>query len=194
MSQIYIQKPYDENVAFIGMGGRGKTNAIAYFLYQMALRKVRWILFDGSCNHRWPAPEGCQIIHPPKYKGLETFLTVCRKVTEIGNLILAIEEIEEFETPQQMPPELEEIINRGRARYHIAYWWTSRRPAEVHGSIIGNSDHHMIFQTFHPRDIEYYKKYVGDLIENAKNLPPYHFLYYHVGSQPVVMRPVKKVV
>ena len=194
MSQIYIQKPYDENALFVGMGGRGKSNLLAWMLYQIRLRGARWILFDASCVHRWQAPEKCQIIHPPKYRALETLLEVCKKLTEIGNIIFAIEEIEEFVTPQTMPAELEELVNRGRSRYHIAYWVTTRRTAEVHGSIIANSDYHFIFQNFQPRDVEYYKHYVGDVAENAKKLPAFHFLYYHVGDEPILMSPVKKVI
>jgi hypothetical protein len=176
------------------MGGRGKSNLLAWLLYQMRLRGVRWILFDASVVHRWQAPEGCQIVHPVKYRALETFLDVCRKLTQIGNIIFAVEEVEEFVTPQQMPPEFEEVINRGRSRYHISYWATSRRPAEVHGSIIANCDHHFIFQNFQPRDVEYYKRYVGEVAEQAKNLPRFQFLYYHVGSEAVTMLPVKKVI
>lgn len=194
MSQIYIERPYDENCFFVGMGGRGKSNLLAYLLYQMRLRGARWILYDASVVHRWPAPQGCQIVHPAKYKALETFLDVCRKLTQVGNIIFAVEEIEEFCTPQQMPPELEEIINRGRSRYHMAYWVTTRRPAEVHGSIIANCDHHFIFQNFQPRDVEYYRKYVGPVADEAKDLPMYQFLYYRVGSIPRLKLPVKKVI
>lgn len=190
---IEIRRPYQENCFLVGMGGRGKSNLLAVLLYEVRLKGARWVLFDASMSHRWQAPEGCQIIHPPKYKAQETFLKVCKKVCELGNIIFVIEEIEEFCTPQFMPPELEEIVNRGRPRYHMAYWATSRRLAEVHGSVIANCDHHFIFQCFLPRDIEYYKKFVGEVAEQAQKIPHYHFLYFRVGSSPVLCEPVKKV-
>jgi len=136
-----------------------------------------------------------QVIIKPHFANKENyFIATCKDVWRKGNQILAIEEIGQFCTKHYKPPELDSLINLGGNR-NIALWFTTRRVAEVHNDIIANCQHHFIFRTYLPADVEWYASVVPkSVIELSKNLPKFHFIYYQIGHEPKIYQPVKKVI
>lgn len=188
MSFINIEKPLQEGIMIYGMRGSGKTELLKYLINQYDLQGIRTVIFDTMHNHNYTLKHG--IIIQPSFSLKElTFIKTCKQVWKKGNTVFAIEEIDQFVTPQYMPKEIDSIVNVGRNR-RISYIAITRRLAEVHGTIIGNADHHFIFKAFLPRDLEYYQKYVGKIVWQAKELQPYHFIYYRVGAKPQICKPI----
>jgi len=109
-----------------------------------------------------------------------------------GNCVIAVEEMDAYQTVWNLSPSLKKLINWGGNR-NLSLWYTVRRLADVHKDIVANCEHHFIFRAYLPNDIEYYRKFVGGVVDYAKDLQPYHFIYYRVGSKPVFCRPVKLV-
>jgi len=189
ISDIDISNPYQECIFIYGMRGSGKTKLLEYLLRQYDLRGIRFLLFDTMHNHKWETKHG-KIIRPPFGLKNKLFEHACIHTWKQGNMVFAIEEIDQYCNPRYIPPFLDSLIQLGRNR-NISIIATSRRVAEVHSTIVANCDHHFIFKAFLPRDLEYYQKYVGKLVWQALKLPPYHFIYYKVGSSPIICRPVK---
>ena len=171
-----------------GMRGSGKTILLKYLMQQYDLQGIRTMLFDTMHNHNYTLKHG-MIVKPAFAQKEQIFLNTCKQVWKQGNTVFAIEEIDQFCSPQFMQPELDSIVNLGRNR-GISYIAVTRRLAEVHGTIIANCDHHFIFKAFLPRDLEYYQKYVGKIVWQAKDLAAYHFIYYKVGGSPQICKPI----
>ena len=194
MSWIEFERPYEECCNFVGMRRTGKSNAMAYMLKQD--RYNRYIFIDTARVHNWTPsnPEKQEIVRFRKGKRLEQFEELLNEVWDQGNTIVACDEIDAYETVYKMPDILDEIINRGGNR-GISLWCAFRRPARCHKDLIGNALHHFIFQIFDKASVDWYISATGcTYIKEAKNLRPYHFLYWKVGKEPIPMKPVDKVI
>lgn len=196
MSLIHIEKPTEECVNFAGMRGSGKSNAMGYMLKQLP-KGTKYILVDTAHAFRNFSPNdplNQQVVRFRKDLRLKLFEELLEKVYQQKNMILAVDEIDRYETVYKMPSVLDDLINIGR-NYSIALWVAFRRPARVHKDLIGNADHHFIFKLFDVASIKWYKDATGcDWIEKARDLKPYHFFYWKVGSDPVPMKPLSKVI
>jgi len=190
VAEIKIDLPYQQCIMIYGMRGKGKTKFLHWLLDQYDIRGIRFVLFDTAHQFTKWKPKHGTIISPPFAQKMTYFLKACRQIWKQGNTVFAIEEIDQYCSPRWLPPELDSIVNIGRNR-RISFIATTRRIADVHKDIIANCDYHFIFKAFLPRDLEEYQKYVGRMVWMAKDLPDYHFIYYKVGSQPHIMRPIK---
>jgi hypothetical protein len=195
---IHIEKPYQERCGFYGMVGSGKSNLFAYMLQRTA---SKYILIDVEGVHSWQPlkPDRQTIIRPSKGTDLQGLLmSVIRRVQQEKYFIVAIEGIDAFQTCYWMPEELRLFCQYGR-NYRwgrSSYWVTFRRAADVHKDILGNVDHHFIFRTFEPNDVNnYYRRYLGkEVAQRLQSLPDYHFYYWKPPNTAMLCRPVRKTI
>lgn len=188
---IRIQKPYRECCQLYGMRQSGKSNLLKYLLERTP---CRWVLIDTLRQHNWnPLKSDRQEIIKPVDTDFSSFLDqIIDDRWKQGNCIIAVEELDAYQTIWNLSPSLKKLINWGGNR-NLSLWYTVRRLANVHKDVVANTEHHFIFKAYVPNDIEYYRKFVGDVADYARDLAPYHFIYYKVGSQPQFCRPVKLV-
>lgn len=178
------------------MRQEGKTNLLAYLL-QHTFNPYVCIDTMGVLTkaHFQPLkPKTQQIVKPSFAKSQDTFEQLCSFIWKKGNIIFAIEEINQYCTKHMIPDKLKSIINLGGNK-NIALWFTTRRIAEVHNDIVANCIHHFIFRTFLPQDVDWYSSFIPkDVILMSRDLPKYHFIYYRIGGQPKIFKPVNKVI
>jgi len=188
---ILFTNPLKECVCIVGMRQEGKTTLLKWLLHHV---KNRYTAFDtlGSLGNFQPTyPQIQRIVRPRYAESLQMFLQACRQVWNEGNQIFAVDEIGKFCTKHTMPQELSDLVDLGGNR-NISVWFTTRRVAEVHNNLIANATHHFIFRTFLPQDVEWYGQFIPkDIILMSKNLPPHWFIYYRVGDQPKIFKPVE---
>jgi len=173
------------------MKQKGKSNLLKYLLLRTP---VRWVLVDTLRQHNWTPlnPKGQLILKPSSTDFVGFLDQIIEERWKDGNCVIAVEELDAYQTIWNLSPSLKKLINWGANR-NLSLWYTVRRLADVHKDIVANCEHHFIFQAYLPNDIEYYRKFIGEVADYAKELQPYHFIYYRVGSKPVFCRPVKLV-
>jgi hypothetical protein len=174
------------------MGQEGKTNFLKWLLKR---NPNPYTVFDtlGVVSRGFsPLRPDIQTIYKPHYRSrVAEFNKVCHEVFNRGNQIFGIDEVHNFTTKKTIEPELEPIINMGGNR-NIAFWITSRRVQQVHNDILSQCKHHFIFRTYLPQDLDWYSQVVPkDIILMSKGLPQYHFIYYKLGREPIIMKPVE---
>lgn len=191
---IEIARPLKDCLFIAGMRQEGKTNLLANLLNSTF---NPYTLFDTmgvftKARFKPLKPDIQRIVKPAFSMKESVFKQTCNEVWNEGNQIFAIEEVGQFCSPHFLPPELDSLVNLGGNR-NIALWVTTRRVSEVHGDIIGNCHYHFIFKVYLPRDVDYYKSYIGNVVEMAKDIPKFHFIYYKLGGMAKLYKPVKKL-
>jgi len=190
---IQFSNPLKDCVAIIGMRQDGKTNLLKWLLNSTL---NRYTCFDtlGQVSRGGFTPlkpDIQQIIKPAWASRFTSFDKVCEDVWKEGNQIFAIDEVSVFCNKWEMPEGLNRLISMGGNR-NIAVWVTTQRVAQVHNNILANCQYHFIFKTFLPQDVEWYSKFVPkEVILMSKDLPRFHFIYYRLGSDPIICKPVK---
>ena len=191
LPDIRITNPFKECLIIVGMRQSGKTNFLKWLLSQCP---VRFKVFDTLAQVRGLRildEKNQQIITPPFSQRFVKFEETCHEVWNTGNMVFAIDEVSEFTTKWELPEHLNRLSKMGGNR-NIGIWYTTQRVAMVHNDILSMCDHHIIFKTYLPQDLEWYSKIVPkDVILMSKTLPPYHFIYYRLGHEPQVFKPVK---
>jgi len=189
---IQFANPLKDCVAIIGMRQEGKTNLLKWLLNST---RNPYTVFDtlGQVSKGFKPldPKTQKIFHPSWDRRYIDFDQTCKDVWKEGNQILAIDEVSVFCNKWEMPEPLNRLISMGGNR-NIAVWITTQRVAQVHNNILANCQYHFIFRTYLPQDIEWYSKFVPkEIILMSKDLPRYHFIYYQLGREPVICKPVK---
>lgn len=174
------------------MRQEGKTNLLKWLLNSCP---NRYTVFDtlGQVSRGFQPlkPDIQRIVTPSWAQHYSLFLKTCEEVWKEGNQIFAIDEVSQYTTKWEMPDQLKRLISMGGNR-NIALWITTQRVAQVHNDLLANIKHHFIFRTFLPQDIEWYSKFVPkDIILMSKDLPRFHFIYYKLGGEPQIFKPVK---
>lgn len=101
-------------------------------------------------------PEGPDIHKKERIEILHRVLSVC---FEVGNLIVVVDEADQYCSPSTIPASFSDIVNRGRHR-QVDLIVLSRRPARVHRDITANADLWHVFQTVEARDLEYFSEVI----------------------------------
>lgn len=187
---IQFVNPLKENVCIVGMGQEGKSNLLSWLL---SINQNSYTLFNtvNALKFNPLRPEKQKIITPNYRQRVPIFLKICNEVWKQENQILAVDEIHNFSTKWQISEELGQIVNMG-GNHSISIWFTTRRVSQVHNDLLSQCKHHFIFRTYLPQDLEWYGKVVPkDIILMSRDLPPYHFIYYKLGREPIIMKPVK---
>jgi hypothetical protein len=106
---------------------------------------------------------------------------ICSALWKIEGGTLVIDEVDAFSFTDA--PCYDEAIRYGRNR-GIDVVTGCRRPAEISKQITAAADRVYCFVTREPRDIEYYREFLGDEIAfQIPKLPPYHGIYYDFLEQ-----------
>ncbi len=190
--------PYDHNILLVGDGGSGKSNFIRDFLHNLPPAVVWW-LWDYNHQHRFVRTVSAvdqlyyeKTVIQPANANEQEFIKFCEKADRVGNIVVAIEEIQEFITPHKLVAEAMFRTGRNRGTTWIAM---TQRPAEINSSLVSNSAHRIAFRLTHPNDIKFLSKWISPEMEAAKNLPPFYYLYHTKlsANPPVVCSPVPRV-
>lgn len=189
---IHITNPLKDCVSIIGMRQEGKTNLLKWLLNST---RNAYTVFDtlGQVSRGFKPlmPDIQKIVKPIWAQRFQYFNKICNDVWKEGNQILAIDEVSVFCSKWEMPEPLNRLISMGGNR-NISVWITTQRVAQVHNNILANTQHHFIFRTYLPQDVDWYSKFVPkDIILMSKDLPRFHFIYYQLGREPVICKPVK---
>jgi len=177
------------------MGQSGKTICMAWLL---SINRNPYTVFDnlGIFTHKGFKPlnpKAQAIVKPTSFNREDLFQKTCKDVWAKGNHIFVVDELSMNQTKHVLPPDLNTLINQGGNR-NIAYWFSTRRVAQIHNDILGSCQHHFIFATYLPQDVDWYSDVVPKhIIEQSQRLPPFHFIYYRLGSEPRIMKPVPQV-
>jgi hypothetical protein len=116
------------------------------------------------------------------------FETVAQLVWRCGNLTLLIEEVDRYARPLAMCLPFKEIIQRGRHQ-NIALIGVTQRPHGVDRLLTSQAKRMCIFNTSEPRDVEYFKDVVGDLVAGKiAELKQYEFVEWIDGKDELLIK------
>ncbi len=105
---------------------------------------------------------------------------VCDAVFEIGNLILALEEIPHYASASAMPEGLDALARMGRHR-RVDLIYTGQRFAELPRRLTATTDHFVLFGQREPRDLQALAERVGrEVAERVERLPLHGRVVYDV--------------
>lgn len=102
------------------------------------------------------------------------------------NVCLLIEEVQFFSTSGSAEEWLFKLATVGR-HANLAMIMSSQRPAQVAKVLVSQAQNRLIGQLAEKNDIEYLRKTVGDVAEQAATLPQYDFIFHRMGEEPVVV-------
>ena len=163
-------------ITICGARGSGKTT------WEKKISKgfagTEFLAFDPLDEYRdiWPQ-------YIPKTNKPEELAEVARYVFYKGNMILLVSEAELYLPNGSLPPDTLKLITQGRHR-NTAVWADTRRIANLSKTMFSLSEHVICFRQFSKNDI----RYLEDFIPGAaavRDLPNYHFLYYHRGNSKI---------
>lgn len=111
----------------------------------------------------------------------ELFNQVLRIAYYRGNVSVVIEEIHHFASPYMLPQWLRETLLTGRHR-GLSLISTTQRPAELHKTILSQSNHIFSGCLYEKNDIDYLKHFMGEDAFKLQNIPIGKFLHFMPGS------------
>lgn len=109
------------------------------------------------------------------------FDLVCKAVYRLENLCFVVEEVDQFATPSRIPPDLARILKYGRHK-EIDFIGVSRRPAETSRLLTSQANRFIIFRQHEPRDISYFKSFIGPQADSLKTLKAHYHLDVSWGT------------
>jgi len=190
-THIQILNPLKECVCIVGMRQEGKTTLLKWLMHYLENNYTAFDTLGAIGNFKPRYPERQKIIKPRYSLSQPIFIKTCKQVWKEGNQVFIVDEVGKFCTKHTMPPELGDLVDLGGNR-NISLWFTTRRVAEVHNNLIANAQHHFIFRTFLPQDVDWYGQFIPkNVILMSKTLPKHWFIYYQVGHEPIICKPVK---
>jgi len=179
MTKIRLKS--NEKTMVIGVNDMGKSVLFRHLIQQYLESGVKVLLYDSEKEYgNWEDPN-LKVYEPNEPANVEEFDIVCGQIWERRQMVLAIESIDFYATPQQpMPPYLKKIIHWGRNR-GIGVLMTSRRIANVHKDCCALNKHWFMFHTYLPNDIKYIKSFIGKPADQLKSIEPHHFIHWSGG-------------
>lgn len=182
-----------------GVRGEGKT-----FYAKSQLRNVpRYIVYDplaqyGDCgvcletfdefkkfllaNYRKAA---MRAVYQPVTPETD-FETVCELVYDLGNITYVVEEIGFFIGSMSLGFNLANIIQRGRHR-NINFVGINQRPFGIPRILTSQAKEIVSFRQREPRDIEYFREFIGDEADKILTLPKYHHLRWTYDGNAITI-------
>lgn len=105
----------------------------------------------------------------------------CRLSEAIGNVVLIIEEVDQYATPHDIPADLRRLLKVGR-HFNVGMVFVSRRPAEINRLITSQTREFILFRLIEPADLRYLSSVVGPVADDVSSLPDLHFIAWKHGS------------
>lgn len=97
-----------------------------------------------------------------------------------GNVLVVVEEIQNFASTHNLPHWLRQSLFTGRHR-QMGLVFTTQRPGECHKSIISQASHCFFGSLHEKNDIDYCKTVLGQNSLLLSSLPLREFLYFRPG-------------
>lgn len=175
-------------VAVFGMKGHGKTTymireteAARRLIVIDPLHQFRsGLIFRGASellqyfNDRNPDTFRCICRFEDAGEGWKETEAALEFVYELGNVTLAIDEVDKICSASVISPALARIINYGRHK-GIDLITCARRPARVNRDLTSNADAVICFRVQEPNDLKYLSEF-GFTDSVLKSLPKYEFV------------------
>ena len=176
-----IRLKSNEKTMIVGVNDMGKSVLFLHLIKQYVDKGIEVLLYDSEKEYGMHESPGLKIYQPQEPANVEEFNDICGMVWDRGRMVLAIESIDFYATPQQpMPPYLKKIIHWGRNR-GIGVIMTSRRIANVHKDCCALNKHWFLFHCYLPNDIKYIKSFIGKPADQLKKIEPHYFLHWSNG-------------
>lgn len=109
---------------------------------------------------------------------MDEFALICKIALGHRNLMLVVDEVDLFDSPQFQDSYFKKIIHLGR-HYNIDLVTTSRRPANISRDLTSQTSEFYIFNITEKRDLDYFSFINSDLPEKIKQLPKFHHIKYN---------------
>lgn len=173
---------------FFGVRGEGKT----YAAKKRVLSFPRFIIFDtlgqySECGviaedrkefsallKETYTKNNMRIVFQP-VSPADDFEFICERVYMCGNCCFLAEEVGMFVSPTSLGFHLANIIQRGRHR-NIDVLAVNQRPFGIPRILTSQAKEIISFRQREPRDIEYFREFIGDRADEILTLEKYHFL------------------
>lgn len=110
---------------------------------------------------------------PSSFKSArEAFPWVCKVASAARDCTLLVDEVSMYTTASWSPEGFEELIQYGR-HHRVRMVCVSRRPTEVPKDLTGNAARIYVFLSHEPRDVTYFRQFIGPDAEKILSLPPF---------------------
>ena len=197
---MFSWNPHQENVIVLGMQGSGKTTLVRRILSSIQ-RVPRWIWSPQlpTINYQGYGQPVDNIndlkkgayIYNGEY-GPRQFDFFCKKAMEQSNMIIVVDDVQEYVTKQRIPNNFSRLINSGRNRGIVGIY-ISPSPNLVNNTILQSAQHLFSFKFTLESQIEWVSKsYFGNdawlllpphlrkkapIIQHDGVLPDHSYLY-----------------
>lgn len=112
-----------------------------------------------------------------------------RIIGEQAPVLYAIEEADIQCSPQFIPPSMDRLVRYGR-HWRVSLLVVSRRPAEISRHLTAQADTIVAFQTFEPRDLDFFRaRCGGDFAESIAGLNRYK---WRIWGEPLTAEARKR--
>lgn len=99
-----------------------------------------------------------------------------------GNVLICVEEVQEFASTHKMPMWLRTCLLRGRHR-NLGLLFTTQRPGECHKTIVSQSSHVFCGSLHEKNDVDYCRSVLGDHAFDLYSQPERQFTYFRPGME-----------
>jgi DNA helicase HerA-like ATPase len=176
----------------VGMRGTGKTVLAKHLTKQYIEKGIKVMIYDPNNEYGDLEEKHASFIVeryvPKETLSMEEFNNFVIKAWD-RYIVVLLEEVDLYAPTHQISKPFQRLISLGRHR-HIGIIAVTRRIAEVHKLLCSQARNWFIFRTILPNDIDYMRKFVGDVVKNAPNLKDYHFIYWSHGKA-VMYNPIE---
>lgn len=183
---------------FLGRRGSGKS----FFCRQVCQAYPRQVIFDTIGEYSYRDGILCrdfehfgrkivetrndsafkfiyQFRHETKNQ-LPEFNEAMRLLFHRRNLLVCVEEVQEFASAHHMGHWLKKCLLLGRHR-GLALAFTTQRPGECHKTILSQANHVFCGSLHEKNDVDYCRAVLGDRALELAELPERKFLYFQPG-------------
>ncbi len=187
--------PYDHNILIVGDSGSGKSNFVNWFAHSLPSNIPFWV-WDYNHQHSYARTVSNvsdlgyeRTVIQPRDLSEENFIRFAERADRAGNLVVIIEEVQEYVTPHKLVAESFFRTARNRGTTWVAL---TQRPAEISSALVSNAHHRIAFRLTHPNDVKFLCRWISPKMEQVQSLPPYYWLYHTklVAAEPVKCAPV----
>jgi len=180
----------------VGQSGSGKSSFVDRYLKSL----YRFILFDTAVEY-----EGYETFrddlqglytYVDKNAGgsfkavyqnvhddaLESFEFCCNLALAVEDVHFIVEEVDVFaDNRKPLPDAFKTMLKLGR-HSGVSMILISQRPALMHTLIRSQSRHFVCFQMVDRNDIEYFRPFFGDTVDEFRKMPSLHFWRWDHGK------------
>lgn len=137
----------------------------------LVFSSVREAMDAASAGKLGDRPRVVLQAHRGSLRDHPEFDAACAWALRAGNLLLVVDEVDQYCSSGFTPRSLSDVLSLGRHTC-VDQLYLTRRPAEIAREITANADALRAFRTTEPRDLDYLAGYCGSaFVEGLKRLP-----------------------